>query len=58
MSDGQKSPLMYLSDFLDTKGVTEAERTFYMKHFSAPNFLSQELYQKTSQEWTKLTKIK
>lgn len=58
MTKVKEQPTMYLSVFLDSKGVTRAERTYYMKTFAAPTVLSHDFYKKTSQEWTNITKLK
>lgn len=49
---------IYLSSFLDSKGVSSAQRMYYMKHFAAPTVISTDYYQKTSSEWSKITKLK
>lgn len=58
MADKTPQPEIYLSDFLDSKSVSNAEKMYYMKHFAAPDVLSIDFYQKTSDEWSKITKIK
>ena len=49
---------IFLSDFLDSKSVTRAERMFYMKHYAADSVLSLNYFEKTSDEWSKITKLK
>ena len=58
MSEPKTLPKIFLSDFLDSKSVTNAERMYYMKHYAADTVVSMDFFEKTSEEWSKIIKIK